>query len=229
MEATGCSVANDNCFGWIRNKYVGALTLVLVVQATLFYAASRGEKAPAAPPLASFPESIHDWRMTQDMPIEKEILELLRADDTLNRNYAEAEFPAGLNFFVAYFKTQRTGQSPHSPKNCLPGSGWEPSATGIVDVPMEGEPQPIRINRYVVTHGDQKSVVLYWYQSPRRVIASEYAAKFWLVMDSIRYHRSDTALVRVSVPVMQNEDAATRAGVSFAQGVFPLLKGYFTN
>ena len=92
---------------------------------------------------------------------------------------------------------------------------------------MAGQAEPIRINRYVVSHGGDKSVVLYWYQSQRRVIASEFSAKFWLVMDSIRYHRSDTALVRVTIPVAHNDqDAATRVGVSFVQIVFPLLKGY---
>lgn len=217
---------SDNGFGWIRNKYAAVLTLVLVMQGTLFYAASRGEKVVAANPLASFPEQIQDWRMTRDTPIEPEIQELLKADDTLNRAYVDQASRVELNLFVAYFKTQRTGQSPHSPKNCLPGSGWEPSATGFLDIPLAGEPRPIRINRYVVSHGDQKSVVLYWYQSPRRIIASEYAAKFWLVMDSIRYHRSDTALVRVSVPVWQNDDAATRLGVAFVENMFPLLKRY---
>jgi EpsI family protein len=109
----------------------------------------------------------------------------------------------------------------------LPGSGWEPEATGVVDVAVAGQPEPIRINRFVVSHGGEKSVVLYWYQSQRRVIASEFSAKFWLVMDSIRYHRSDTALVRVTVPVSNNDQgAATRIGVSFVQTVFPVLKNY---
>jgi EpsI family protein len=94
-------------------------------------------------------------------------------------------------------------------------------------VAVEGQPEPIRINRYVVSHGDEKSVVLYWYQSRRRVIASEFSAKFWLVMDSIRYHRSDTALVRVTIPVVDNgQDAAARAGVSFVRILFPVLQGY---
>jgi EpsI family protein len=221
----------DNGFGWIhksiRNKYLGALTLVLVVQATLFYAASRGEKVPEGKQLAFFPAQIQNWQMVQDAPIEQEVLDQLKADDTLNRMYGSTQSRIAVNFFVAYFKTQRTGQSPHSPKNCLPGSGWEPNATGYLEVPVEGEPQPIRINRYVVSHGDEKSVVLYWYQSPRRVIASEFSAKLWLVMDSIRYRRSDTALVRVSIPVLRNdEQGATRLGVAFVESVFPLLKQY---
>ena len=212
---------------WITNKYASALTLALFLQATLFYAASRGERVPATQPLDLLPAQLGDWREVQNYPVEQEIRDQLKADDLLNRLYADTALQADAGLFVAYFKTQRTGQSPHSPKNCLPGSGWEPEATGFLDVAVEGQPEPIRINRYVVSHGDEKSVVLYWYQSQRRVIASEFSAKFWLVMDSIRYHRSDTALVRVTVRVANNDpDAATRVGVSFVQTVFPVLKGY---
>ena len=212
---------------WIRNKYVRILTLVLALQATLFYAASRGESVPAGPPLDLFPAQLGNWREVQNYPVEQEIRDQLKADDLLNRLYGDPESHAGAGLFVAYFKTQRTGQSPHSPKNCLPGSGWEPEATGFLEVAVDGQPQPIRINRFVVSHGGEKSVVLYWYQSQRRVIASEFSAKFWLVMDSIRYHRSDTALVRVTVPVLNNDqEGATRLGVAFVQIVFPVLKGY---
>ena len=212
---------------WTRYKYAWILTLALVVQASLFYAASSGERVPASQPLDLFPAQLGSWREAQNYPVEQEIRDQLNADDLLNRLYTDPGSRAGAALFVAYFKTQRTGQSPHSPKNCLPGSGWEPEATGFVDVAVSGQPEPVRINRFVVSHGEEKSVVLYWYQSQRRVVASEFSAKFWLVMDSIRYHRSDTALVRVTVPVRNNDaDAATRVGVSFVQTVFPVLKGY---
>jgi EpsI family protein len=79
-------------------------------------------------------------------------------------------------------------------------------------------------NRYVVEHGDEKSVVLYWYQTHNRIIASEYWAKFWLVVDSIRYRRSDTALVKIVVPVHNNDiSAATAMGVQCIQALFPSL------
>ncbi len=220
-------MAGDNRMSWIRNKYAAGLTVVLVVQATLFYAASRGEKVPDSLPLDAFPAQVGNWHEEQNYPVEQEIRDQLKADDLLNRLYTDPESRANAFLFVAYFKTQRTGQSPHSPKNCLPGSGWEPEATGFVDVGVAGQREPVRINRYVVSHGDDKSVVLYWYQSQRRVIASEFSAKFWLVMDSIRYHRSDTALVRVTVPVANNDrEAATRIGLSFVETVFPVLKRY---
>ncbi|HLY18170.1 MAG TPA: EpsI family protein [Bryobacteraceae bacterium] len=212
---------------WMRNKYAGILTLALALQATLFYAASRGERVPEGAPLDLFPAQMGSWRETQNYPVEQEIREQLKADDMLNRLYEDTQAPAAAGLFVAYFKTQRTGQSPHSPKNCLPGVGWEPEAMGVLEVPVDGQPQPIRINRFVVSQGGEKSVVLYWYQSQRRVIASEFLAKFWLVMDSIRHHRSDTALVRVTVPVAGNDqEGATRQGVAFVRALFPVLKSY---
>src|SRR5579862_7702991 len=141
---------------WIGNKYVRILTLVLLVQAGLFYAASRGETVPNAQPLDFFPAQLGSWQETRNYPVEQEIRDQLNADDMLNRLYQGAQPRALASLFVAYFKTQRTGQSPHSPKNCLPGSGWEPEATGLLEVPVTGQAQPIRINRFVVSHGDEK-------------------------------------------------------------------------
>jgi EpsI family protein len=89
-----------------------------------------------------------------------------------------------------------------------------------IDVPGRGV---IRVNKYIVSKGEDKSVVLYWYQSHQRVIASEYAAKVYLVADAIRYNRTDTALVRVVVPVAGDEAAAMDTAKRFVQGIFPSL------
>ena len=210
---------------FLNNKYARILTLVLLLQAIAFYAiARRSDIIPAVGPLANFPAHIGDWQMIQDMPIEKEVEDVLRADDTLNRRYVNAAGTRDLYFFIAYFKTQRTGQSPHSPKNCLPGAGWTQITSDRPEVKVPDWPGPVRINRYVVEQGMEKDVVLYWYQSHNRVIANEFAAKFWLVADAVRYHRSDTALVRVVVPVREdNIDVATATGISFIKQVFPPL------
>ncbi len=210
-----------------HNRFLQALTVVLLVQAALFYSASRGEKIPTILPLQDFPRNVGGWVTVRDTQLEPEVQEVLKADDTLNRSYQNTASGVVAYLFVAYFKSQRTGQAPHSPKNCLPGSGWQPVATGYATMSVPGLAQPITINRYVVEHGNDKSAVLYWYQSPRRVVANEFAAKFWLVADSIRYHRSDTSLVRVVVPVRENQLAeATQTGISFARNVFPVLRGY---
>jgi EpsI family protein len=208
---------------FLNQKYARPLLLLLLMQAVAFYAlAFRPEKVPAILPLMTFPDHIGTWAMVKEIPVEKEVQDVLRADDTLNRIY----FSPGLGesyLWIAYFKTQRYGQTPHSPKNCLPGSGWEPvpGASGPLMVRVPGWDSPITINRYVVQHGDDRSVSLYWYQSHGRVIAGELSAKFWLVADSIRYRRSDTALIRVTVPVRDSVSQAVDTGVQFVQSLFP--------
>jgi EpsI family protein len=212
-------------------KYVRILTLILLLQAGVYYAvAARGELTPRVSALSAFPTAVEQWQMLRDLPLDQEVQGVLKADDTLNREYQAPTVRGSAYLFVAFFKTQRYGQAPHSPKNCLPGSGWEPTESSSTAIPVPGRSAPIVTNKYIVTHGDQKSVVFYWYHSHDRVIASEYWAKFWLVMDAIRYRRSDTALVRIVVPVANNdEQAATNAGVQFIQALFPPLTRQLTS
>lgn len=204
----------------IRNT--GILSLVLLAQIGLFYGAARYENPPRIDPLERFPRRIAEWTATGDIPMEQAVQDVLRADDTLIRNYARPASPLPVNLFIAYFRTQRGGQTPHSPKNCLPGAGFVPLESGSVDVPVPGR-DPIGINRYLVARGEDRSLVLYWYQSRGRVIGDEFAAKFWLVADSIRYRRSDTALVRVVVPVTGAATAAEREATGFIRESFPML------
>jgi len=222
-------MANDNAGGSIvKNKYARILTVAFVAQAALFYASSRSEAIPRMQPLREFARVLPGgWTMAQEGYVDDETQAVLKADDTLTRIYRNAKFRAGANLFVAYFQTQRTGKAPHSPKNCLPGSGWEQSKEDYLDVAIPGIAEPIHVNLYIVAKGDEKSVVLYWYQTQRRVIASEYRAKIMTVQDAIRYNRTDTALVRVVVPFYGNNDAdAQREAVDFVQSFFTPLHRY---
>jgi EpsI family protein len=212
---------------YFRTPHVLVLSLVLACQILVVYGFSRSETVPALRPLKGCPTQFGAWRMASEGVIEKEVLDVLRADDTVTRMYAQNQSGRVANLFVAYFKTQRTGQTPHSPKNCLPGSGWVPSVSDILAIPVAGVAAPVQVNRYIVSRGDEKSVVLYWYQTPGRVIASEYEAKFFLVADSIRYNRSDTALIRVVSPVDGGDEAAaTQAAIDFVQSFFVPLREY---
>ena len=213
--------------GLLQTKSARILTIVLLLQAAAFYGFSRSEKVPAHKPLEEFSLESNNWRLLQNVDIDKETLDVLKADDLLSRVYENKNTGRMATLFVAYFQTQRTGKAPHSPKNCLPGSGWVPSQSGMLDIHVPDEAEPIRVNRYIVAHGDNQDAVLYWYQSRNRVIASEYAAKIFTVTDSIRYNRSDTALVRVIVPVQGGDtQSAVDAAVSFVQSVFEPLKQY---
>lgn len=209
----------------LRSRFVYALTAVLVVQALLFYSASHGENTPLPAPLTAFPLVMGSWHMIQEGAIDQETRDVLKADDLMSRVYASHE--GGAELFIAYFKTQREGQSPHSPKNCLPGSGWQtvPAESGRVDVTVPGG--SIHINRYVVSKGEAQSVVYYWYQQQGRVIADEFAAKFYLVSDSIRRHRSDAALVRVVVPTRTDAvQNAEMVGADFIAAAYPVIRTF---
>ena len=209
----------------LRSKFVYGLTLILVVQAVMFYSASHGEMTPLAAPLAAFPLTVGGWHMKQEGVIDKETQDILKADDYLTREYAGLE-AADVNLYMAYFKTQRQGQSPHSPKNCLPGSGWTQLSSNLYTIQMDTG-KSIAVNRYVVSHGQDRSLVMYWYQSRDRVVADEFKAKFWVMADSLRFNRTDTALVRVVVPIVdQNEDDATNTAVDFVKSFYQPLHNY---
>lgn len=208
-----------------HSKFIYGLTLVVVLQATLFYTASHGENTPLPAALTTFPPVLGHWHQVEEGVIDADTRDVLKADDLMSRVYADG--PTKAELFIAYFKTQRQGQSPHSPKNCLPGSGWQtvPEETGRVDVPVADG--AIHINQYVVSKGEAQSVVYYWYQSQGRVIADEFAAKFYLVSDSIRHHRSDTALVRVVVPILPNRTKeAEKNGYEFIQAAYPVVRAF---
>jgi EpsI family protein len=208
----------------LRSKYFRVLTVVLIVQGALFYSASRGEGTPLARPLTNMPAALGCWTMTSLGVVDDATEAVLRADDTLIRGYQGPD-GTGASLFIAYFKTQRVGAAPHSPKNCLPGAGFQPVESGTIDVPVPG--RTININRYVVSNGDIEDVVLYWYQSQGRVIAGEFAAKFYLIADSMRRHRSDTSLVRVVVPAAPGKlEQATQAGVNFVQAAYPVVNAW---
>jgi len=209
---------------FLKGKYALVLTVVLLLQAGVYYvAAARREIVPNAAPLATFPSAIGDWHMAAEYPLTDDTQRVLRADDTLNRDYVTHAKRA--NLWIAYYKTQRYAQTPHSPKACLPGTGWDPIENTTIPIVVPVWREPIVANKYVVTNGDaSKEVVVYWFQSHNRVVASEYAARFWLVLDSMRYRRSDTSLVRVVVRVNNDDiDTATRTAVSFIQAFFPDL------
>ena len=211
----------------LRSKSARILTLILLAQAGVFYGFSRGENLPFHRPLDQFSFAPSNWVMRQDVQLDKDTLDVLKADDVLSRVYQNQTDGNVASLFVAYFQTQRTGKTPHSPKNCLPGTGWVPTQSGMIDIQVPGQTDPIRVNRYVVARGSNQSLVLYWYQSRDHVIASEYAAKIYTVTDAIRYNRTDTALVRVVVGVQDgNVQAATKTAVSFVKSFFDPLKQY---
>jgi EpsI family protein len=212
---------------YFRSAPAIVMSLILIGQLVAFHTIPNSEFVPQQPPLSQFMRNLGNWQMLQDIALEKEVQDLLKADDTLSRTYKSPDGGSSLSLFVAFFKTQRAGVSPHSPKVCLPGSGWVPEESTTVSLNVPGSSEPIEINRYMVSRGENKSVVLYWYQTHHRVVASEYMAKFYLIADSLRFSRSDTWLVRVVAPVMNGDIAkADEESRTFVRAFYQPLKQY---
>ncbi len=211
-------------FRFLRSSAAVAATAFIVLQGALIYTAIRPEAIPPGRSLSQMPAMLGSWRLLQEGVVDADTQAILKADDLLNRYYGTGS--AGANLFVAAFRSQRNGKAPHSPKNCLPGNGWTPLNSDEIAIDV-GRDAPIQVNRYVVAHGDERSLVLYWYQSRDRAIASEYTAKFWVVVDAMRLNRTDTALVRVVVPIVdRDEAAATRAATDFVRSFYGTLREY---
>ncbi len=211
-------------FRFFNSMPVRVASLVLIVQGSLLYSSIREEIIPEARPLASMPRDLGAWKFVGEGVVDKESMEILKADDTLIRTFAKDR--AGVDLFVAGFRSQRTGKAPHSPKNCLPGSGWLPLGDREISVDV-GRPQPISVNRYVIAKGEYRSLVLYWYQSRDRAVAGEFKAKFWVMADALRYNRTDTALVRVIVPIRDKDEAtAEKQATDFVKSLYPTLLDY---
>ena len=211
-------------FKFLSSRAALAASVLIVLQGALIYSAVRPESPPGGRPLAQFPVSLGAWTLLQEGVIDADTQAVLQADDLLNRYYTRKG--AGANLFVAAFRSQRNGKAPHSPKNCLPGSGWTPLESSYVSIDV-GREMPIQVNRYVVAHGEERSLVLYWYQSRDRAIASEYKAKFWVVVDAMRLNRTDTALVRVVVPIVNRDEAAAdKSAADFIRSFYGSLRQY---
>jgi EpsI family protein len=186
--------------------------------------ALRPEVVPVRQPLDTLPVEFGRWQGQDAPPFDPEVLRALGADDYVNRVYrSRAEPPVAV--YVGYYKSQREGDTIHSPLNCLPGAGWQPLTAARVRL-RPASAEPAVVNRLLIQKGLDRQVVLYWYQSHGRIVASEYASKAWLIYDALRHHRSDAALVRVISPVLPSEDddrPAEGRTVAFAQALLPLL------
>jgi EpsI family protein len=199
---------------------------ILLLFATGFFlhARAKSENVPASENLSAFPLAVGEWK-GHDVPLRKDVLDLLGPGEFLSRFYVNGNSTAPfIDFFVAYFPSQKTGNSAHSPRNCLPGSGWYFAEIRPAEVTLPGA-KPFEANRAIIQKGLDRQLMYYWYQSHGRRIASEYTAKYFLIADAIRYNRTDGSIVRVITTIAPNEDirSADARVQQFMSGAVPNL------
>jgi EpsI family protein len=198
-----------------------AIALVLTIAHGLRVWLDHADPAPPVPRLERLAQKIGNWQTVRDEQLSPEILGILRVDRVLVRDYEIAP-GARVQLFIAYYREQHAGESMHSPRICLPGSGWEPVSISRLKADM-GTGRREEVNRYLVSKDGRQMLVVYWYQGHERIVADEYAGKFRLMLDSMRRKRRDGAIVRVSLPVGGglSESQATEQAAQFIQAAAP--------
>ncbi len=196
-----------------------ATVILLSAAAVFLYLRSAAECVPKAEDLSALPLRVGSWQGTNQV-IPPTYLAVLGPGQFLSRAYRQNPQGPAVDLFIAYFPSQRAGDTIHSPKNCLPGAGWLPVASDQVE--MNVGQKRFRANRYVIENGGIRQLVLYWYQAHGREVCSEYWAKVYLVLDAMRSNRTDGALVRFVIPMTSKDgvqDATNRLSEFVAQVV----------
>jgi EpsI family protein len=204
----------------------GALTLAILAGALLvLQLRSTGEAVPIRKPLDSFPATLGEWQGRGGVIFNARILARLKLTDYVMRDYVDA---AGqdLNLYIGYWDSQRSGAGIHSPKNCLPGSGWEPVEASLVTIPLRPPYPPITVNHYLVQKDREQQVVLYWYHSQGQAISGEVPARIAMVKAALARHRTDGAIVRVMSPTYGGARATSERLVAYVQALYPALGNY---
>ena len=206
-------------------------TIVALLAGTALLLFARGDKdlIPVSEPLSQMPRTIAGW-WGSDVEIDQETLDVLGTGDFLSRVYTQSGETQPIGLFIGYFPTQRTGVTIHSPKNCLPGSGWAFESSRYVNL-NDANGKAHRVGEYIIADGENRQFVIYWYQAHGRSIADEYLAKVHLVIDAIRLNRTDGALVRVITPIDANQgtSAAKARTEAFTAQLIPMLPRFIPN
>lgn len=182
---------------------IAAVAAVAVLAGTLGAATIHGreEKIPQHGNLKTFPLLVGEWRGTEQ-PVEDIVLDELKADDTLLVTFGRSGDRVPVSMWIAYYSSQRSGRAVHSPASCLPGGGWliESARPEILQgVRANGEPQPV--NRVVMSQGQAKALVYYWFAQRGRMLTNEYLVKWYIFWDGLTRNRTDGALVRLTTGV----------------------------
>ena len=221
----------------MKSPRLWLIVVLMSFTALVLHVRGDEDRVPPSRPLSDMPMTI-DQRTAVDIPLDAETLAVLGKGIFLNRDYlpgpnAPVASPgdrAPIGLYIGYFPTQRTGQSIHSPQHCLPGAGWTFVNSGVTEF-TDTTGKAYSVGDYLITDGNSNQEVLYWYQMHGRSIANDYKAKLYTLADSIRYGRTDAALVRIITPVLANEtrDEARNRAIAFTQQIVPDLPEYVPN
>ena len=205
---------------------VTCLFLVATAGATSFYLSGRQEIVPERLSFVSFPADLGPWQGRKSL-LEPQVEHVLGLDDYILSDYSKAKNGV-VNFYVAYYGSQRKGSSPHSPMVCIPGGGWQINKFERTAYHSDALGVTLPLNRAVIAQDRSRQLVYYWFVQRGRNVANEYWSKWYLFKDAITKNRTDGALVRLVTPLYpgESEDVADARLRSFIDDLAPRLKAY---
>jgi exosortase D (VPLPA-CTERM-specific) len=219
---------NDKLLG-LPKSYIGACVLLLLVLPVTLFIGDREEISPQRTRFASFPLHLDDWKGVE-VGMAQQFIDALKFDDYIIGNYAKNGDRLPVNFYVAYYASQRKGVSAHSPKSCMPGDGWRISDFDqrLIPTAVTAAGVPLQVNRTVISKGNQKQLVYYWFQQRGRIITNEYLVKWYLFWDALTRQRTDGALVRLVIALPEGMEVAEGDDKleDFLKVAFPKLEKY---
>jgi EpsI family protein len=202
------------------------VALLLAGTGLFLQARSRNEFVLPRTELSSFPIVLKNW-VGADVPIPGEILKTLGDGEFMQRTYRERTGNGPyVDLYVAYLQNQQKLVH-HLPQDCLQGSGWSPVEVSTTTLAFPGD-VPFAANRYLISKGDDRQLVLFWYSARGRRVANEVRMNAYMALDSLRLNRSDNALIRMNTQLQPGEkpEDAERRLLSFAGLVSPILHNY---
>jgi EpsI family protein len=207
--------------------YLCSVALLIPVAYASTLMVEREEVPQPRAMFVDFPMKLDGWLGTS-LSLEKQYIDALRFDDYVLADYRFGEGQL-VNLYAAYYRSQRKGQSAHSPQSCLPGGGWEISSFNSMDLPANsGMLRSLHVNRALIQKDSQKQIVLYWFKQRDRILSNEYLVKLFLFWDALSRGRTDGALVRIAslIGPGETEDIVDQRLLRFVSTIEPELVRY---
>lgn len=186
----------------INYALITYLAFIVLSVAVVNVLSSRLELKPMRQELASFPLRINTW-IGSESSLSRQEIDALGFSDYFLADYNK-KGSKSVNYYIAYYASQRKGVSPHSPQVCMPGGGW---VINSLDRKLIGFTNGLQfeVNKVIIEKGGQKQMVIYWFEQRGRHIASEYWMKWYLFKDALFKNRTDGALIRMVTPISADE------------------------
>jgi EpsI family protein len=210
------------------NRFVITITLIIIaISANYGFSIPEAEQARLS--LERFPLNIGPWTAVKDHEIDETVIAQLLVDDYIMRTYTNSGGDT-IGLYIGYFMSQREGKQVHSPRQCLPGSGWTILKKEIYRIKLKNhDPAEASINLYVMQKGNHKELFLWWYHSRGRIYANEYLNKLYLIWDAITKQRTDGALVRLNMPINDSVKNVLKTEIDFCNYLFAQLPDFIPN